>query len=255
MEKLNVCWISAGVSSFVAGYLAKDDIDKFIYIDIEDQHSDSLRFIHDCELILEKDVEVIRNEEYRCVDYVCRSQACISTPKGAPCTKILKKRVRKQWEQMHTEYDITYFWGFDSDEQNRADRIIESMPQFSHRFPLIEKRLTKADAHGVLKELGIKRPAMYDLGYNNNNCVGCVKGGKGYWNKIRVDFPEVFLSRSKLERDIGRSIIRDRGKMIFLDELDPHAGRMSDEIMDDCGIYCQLAIDERGDFLAASLQK
>ncbi len=37
---------------------------------------------------------------------------------------------------------------------------------------------------------------MYDLGYPNNNCIGCVKGGMGYWNKIRKDFPEVFQKRA-----------------------------------------------------------
>ena len=31
-KKLKVCWISAGVSSFIAGYLSRDTIDKFIYI-------------------------------------------------------------------------------------------------------------------------------------------------------------------------------------------------------------------------------
>lgn len=41
-KKLKVCWISAGVSSFMAGYLAKD-VDEFIYIDIENQHEDSKR--------------------------------------------------------------------------------------------------------------------------------------------------------------------------------------------------------------------
>ena len=25
--------------------------------------------------------------------------------------------------------------------------------------------------------MGIEIPVMYRLGYNNNNCVGCVKGG------------------------------------------------------------------------------
>ena len=34
-DKLTVCWLSAGVSSFVAGDLIKDEIDKFIYIDID----------------------------------------------------------------------------------------------------------------------------------------------------------------------------------------------------------------------------
>lgn len=80
---------------------------------------------------------------------------------------------------------------------------------------------------------------MYDMGYNNNNCIGCVKGGMGYWNKIRKDFPEVFAARAKLERDIGHSCING----VFLDELDPNRGRMSKEIMQDCGIMCYLAFE------------
>jgi len=78
---------------------------------------------------------------------------------------------------------------------------------------------------------------MYDLGYSNNNCVGCVKGGMGYWNKIRVDFPEVFENRAKLERLIGHSCI----KGVFLDELEPNRGRMSDEVLPECGIFCMMA--------------
>ena len=45
---MKVCWLSAGVSSFVAGYLA-ENVDHYIYIDIKDQHPDSMRFIKDCE--------------------------------------------------------------------------------------------------------------------------------------------------------------------------------------------------------------
>lgn len=75
---------------------------------------------------------------------------------------------------------------------------------------------------------------MYDLGYSNNNCVGCVKGGKGYWNRIRVDFPEVFERRAKEEREVGHSCI----KGVFLDELDPNAGRMEKEVMPVCGFDC-----------------
>ena len=83
---------------------------------------------------------------------------------------------------------------------------------------------------------------MYDLGYTNNNCIGCVKGGMGYWNKIRKEFPEVFSSRAKLERDIGHSCI----KGVFLDELDPNRGR-NDEVIPDCGIMCEIALHERKD--------
>ena len=58
---------------------------------------------------------------------------------------------------------------------------------------------------------------------------------KGYWNKIRVDFPEVFAARAAMERDIGASCINGT----FLDELDPEAGRTQKIIVDDCGILCE----------------
>lgn len=235
-KKLIVCWISAGVSSFIAGYLERDNIDKFIYIDIDDQHPDSMRFIKDCERVLGKEVEILKSP-YGSVENTARACGVFKVAAGfAPCTNWLKKRVRKEWEYEHREYDITYVWGMDLDEKHRADRLTETMFEFEHCFPLIERDLKKEDAHGMCERLGIKRPAMYDLGYNNNNCVGCIKGGMGYWNKIRIDFPEVFLSRAKLEREINNRILKE----CFLDELEPTRGRLSDEIPQDCSIFCML---------------
>lgn len=77
-------------------------------------------------------------------------------------------------------------------EVNRAIRFKEQYPDAKPIFPLIEKKLTKPECLYYLEQAGIKRPTMYTLGYGNNNCIGCVKGGKGYWNKIRRDFPEYF---------------------------------------------------------------
>lgn len=238
-KPLKVCWISAGVSSFIAGWLLRDSVDKYIYIDIDDQHPDSMRFIHDCEKALGKKVEILRSE-YGSVENVIRAMGCCNTPHGAPCTGILKKRVRKKWEYEHREYDITYVWGMDCTEKHRADRLKETMFEFNHEFPLIDRNITKQDCHAMLHQLCIKRPAMYDMGYNNNNCIGCAKGGMGYWNKIRVDFPEVFESRAKLERLIGNSFING----VYLDELEPGRGRMQDEISVECGIMCYLALEE-----------
>lgn len=236
-KQLKVCWISAGVSSFVAGYLERDTIDKFIYIDIEDQHSDSIRFIDDCEKVLGKKIERLESP-YKSVENAIRAAHMIGNANTGfyPCTNWLKKRIRKEWEYEHRAYNITYVWGFDCHEERRAKTLVETMFKFGHCFPLIERQLTKQDVHGICTELGVKRPVMYDLGYNNNNCVGCVKGGMGYWNKIRNDFPEVFESRSKLEREMGSSILKE----CYLDELDPKRGRMSDEIPIDCTIMCML---------------
>lgn len=142
-KKLKVCWISAGVSSFIAGYLAKDTIDKFIYIDIADQHPDSMRFIKDCEKALGNPIEILRSSEYGCVEDAARAAGIIRhAPSGfAPCTAWLKKRVRKQWELEHADYEITYVWGFDLDEKRRAENVVETMFEFQHEFSLIENSL------------------------------------------------------------------------------------------------------------------
>jgi len=231
---IKVCWFSAGVSSFVAALLSKPD--RIIYIDIDDQHPDSMRFVNDCENVLRQEIAILKSP-YGSVENVTKAMRYIGGTGGAPCTKILKRRVRKEWEAKQQE-PIIHVWGFDVTERERAERLFDSMPHAEHEFPLIDAMLTKSDAHGMCALKGIKRPEMYDLGYSNNNCVGCVKGGMGYWNKIRVDFPEVFTARAKLEREIGHSCING----IFLDELDPNAGRMSEEILPECGMFCEMAI-------------
>ena len=233
MER-KICWLSAGVSSFIAGWLVKETVTDWIYIDIEDQHPDSLRFIKDCEKVLGVEVQILRSEKYRNVEEVCRKFKFVNSPGGAPCTGQLKKAVRKKWEQQHLSDDLTYIWGFDRDEGRRAEHIRENFPEFKHEFPLIDRGLTKQDAHGMLAMLFVSKPVMYTMGYNNNNCIGCVKGGMWYWNKIRKDFPEVFAKRAKMERDIGMSCING----VFLDELDPNAGRRSEELDNECSLIC-----------------
>lgn len=241
MAGVKVCWFSTGISSFVACYLS-NDIDEIIYTHVPNQHPDSLRFLHDCEKLLGRKITILQSERYASVDDVIGKTRCINTPYGAPCTKFLKKEVRKKWEAQNFDHH-TYVWGYGLNEKRRADRLVNTMTDYDHEFPLIENGFTKEDCHALAKELGLKRPVMYDLGYPNNNCVGCVKGGMGYWNKIRVDFPEVFERRARQEREIGHSCI----KGVFLDELDPKRGRMDLEVMEDCGIACQLVLKDRED--------
>lgn len=243
MVSMKVVWISAGVSSFIAGYLVRNTVDKWIYIDVKDQHPDSIRFIKDCEKLIDAEIEILRSDRFEDVADVVRKTHMINSPHGAACTGMLKKAVRKAWENARYEEgisDLVYVWGMDAKEKRRAENIKQNFPEFGHEFPLIDRWLSKEDCHALADELGLKRPIMYDMGYSNNNCVGCLKGGMGYWNKIRVDFPDVFASRAALEREIGHSCING----VYLDELDPNAGRMSREIMEDCSIMCYLAKNE-----------
>lgn len=231
---LTVAWFSAGVSSAVATKLVIDQIDKIIYTHIDDQHPDTMRFVRECEQWFGKEVEILQSP-YRSVENACLGASYVNGPAGAACTRLLKRRVRQEWELDHPQ--LSYVWGMDFDEKHRADRLHETMPNQQHIFPLIERGFSKEVAHEILTASGIKRPVMYDLGYSNNNCIGCVKGGMGYWNKIRRDFPEVFEARAKLERTIGATCLKGK---IFLDELDPDRGRNEPPIVGDCGILCEV---------------
>lgn len=236
MKEKVVAWFSAGVSSAVAVKLAINKIDQIIYTHIKDQHNDTMRFIKDCEAWFGKPIDIIKST-YENVEDACKAMSFINSPKGAACTRVLKKRVRQEWESKNDFFCwFTYVWGLDTLEIKRRDNILDSMPNQKHIFPLIEHDITKEKAHQILNASGIKRPAMYDLGYHNNNCVGCVKGGKGYWNHIRKDFPEVFKARAEMERAIGASCINGT----FLDELNPEEGRHAPPIVEDCGITCEL---------------
>lgn len=234
MAGMKVCWFSTGIPSFIACYLAKD-VDEIIYTHVSNQHPDSIRFLHDCERLLGRKITILQSESYQSVDDVIERKRCINTIYGAACTTELKMNVRRKWEREHPGHHI-YVWGFDMNEYKRAEQIERTMSAYEHEFPLIDNFFSKGDCHALAEQLGLKRPEMYNLGYQNNNCIGCVKGGMGYWNKIRQDFPDVFARRARQERKIGHSCING----IFLDELEPTRGRMSEEVLPDCGIGCYL---------------
>jgi len=231
-----VSWFSAGVSSAVATKYALEKYDevKIIYTHIEDQHPDTMRFISDCENWFGQKIE-INQSPLKSVENACVQSGFVNSPYGAACTRLLKKRVRNEWELDNGKNHI-YVWGLDFNEQGRAERICESMPESDHVFPLLRNSLDKKNVHGMIEKAKIKRPEMYDLGYPNNNCIGCVKGGMGYWNKIRTDFPEVFKARCEMERKIGGKIFKD----FYLDELKEDRGNKQKIIVPDCGLMCEI---------------
>jgi len=245
-KSLTVGWYSAGVSSAVALKLVLPDVDVLIYQHMYDQHPDTERFMRDCE---EWYGRVILTEVCPggSVETVCRKARYISGPGGAACTGRLKVKPRLDWEKgKWAGTKLRYIWGFDAGESYREGRIRETIPNAEHVFPLIERGLTKANAHWMLQEAGLRRPAMYDEGFPNNNCLGCIKAGMGYWNLIRERYPKVFAARSRMERDIGASCVNG----VYLDELDPDRGRIPTPIEPVRTPMCDQAMSEPpwGDF-------
>lgn len=235
-----VSWFSAGAASAVATKLALSDYGSDVviaYADLGDsEHPDNQRFISDCEAWFGHEVVRLKSKKYRDIWQVFEERRFLVSPDGALCTTELKKKVRQDFEQPD---DLQVFgYTVDKKDSDRADRFRKQNPEVTLLTPLIDRGLTKADCLGLVQQAGIQLPAMYLLGFSNNNCIGCVKGGMGYWNKIRRHFPERFNRMAKLERDIGHSLLHDEAGPVWLDELDPDRGRYSDEPDIECSLMC-----------------
>lgn len=236
-----VAWFSAGAASAVAAKLTlvQHGCDAVVvYIDTGSEHPDNARFIADCERWFRQPVRRLKSERYRDTWQLWEERRFLIGPRGALCTAELKKVPRFDFQQPD---DIQVF-GYTVEEQARADQFRRQNFDVRLSTPLIHAGLTKADCLAMIDRAGIEVPAMYRLGFQNNNCIGCVKGGMGYWNHIRRHFPETFDRMSKLERQIGHSVCSERdGTPIWLDELAPDRGDVVSEPAFECSIFCHLA--------------
>lgn len=245
-KEFTLGWWSAGVTSAVACKMALEMYEnvELYYIHIDSAHEDNARFKRECEEWYGCKINTLKSSEFKDQFDVIEKTGTVNTPWGAPCTKRLKKDVRFDFEKNHQialsndKVVSNQIWGFEFDKRqiNRAIRFGQQYPDTHPLFPLIEKGIDKEMCAGMILNAGIDLPMMYRLGYSNNNCIGCVKGGMGYWNKIRVDFPKHFDRMANLERKMGRSCINGT----FLDELNPKSGRASKIIMPSCGVICEV---------------
>jgi len=244
MSNRIVSWFSCGAASAVATKLMLQEEDPVIiaYCYVKEEHDDNMRFLHDCEKWFGQEVLILKNEKYKGSCHEVFKKQFFNTPHGSPCTRELKQKVRLNFQQPN---DIIVF-GYTAEEEERLNTFIDRNPEVPVRAPLVEQGITKEDVLAMIERADIELPVMYKLGYEHNNCVGCVKGGMGYWNKIRVDFPNEFKAYAELERERGYTILKDRNGPIYLDELDPKRGRMSDEPKIQCGILCEAAIKSYG---------
>lgn len=237
---MKIGWFSCGVTSAVACKLAldkygKDNVELY-YMVIDSAHKDNERFIDDCEKWYGKQIIRKRSPKYLDQFDVIERTKYINGPSGARCTLELKKNVRYAIEK-DIDYDGQIFgFEFSKKEVNRAIRFAQQYPQAKPLYPLIDRQMTKKQCAELLLRNGIDLPEMYKLGFHNNNCIGCVKGGKGYWNHIRKHFPDQYERMSELEQKLGNSCIKGK----FLKDLTPNEGRHEPPIVPDCGTFCEI---------------
>ena len=244
--KTIVVWFSCGAASAVAAkrtieLYGKTHIVKIVNNPIAEEDKDNRRFLRDIEKWIGQSIEIATNSNYPdcSIKTVFDRRKYMSGVLGAPCTAELKKAARREWEAMNPHDYIVL--GFTADEKKRHDRFI--LTERSNVLPvLIDAGITKQDCFRIVKSEGIKLPAIYDRGYPNANCIGCVKAtSPTYWNLVRKQDNAVFLDRAEQSRLIGAKLARYQGKRIYLNELPEDAtGRSLKSMNIDCGIFCEI---------------
>lgn len=233
-------WFSCGVASAVAAKITLDNYSdvRILNTPIAEEDADNLRFLGDVEAWLGVKIERIVHPRWpnSSAQELWKHYGFMSNMHGAECTRTLKKGARQHWEKSNkVDWHVL---GFTADEAARAKRFKET--ERDNLLPvLVERGITKTQCFDIIAKAGIKRPRIYDLGYPNANCIGCVKAtSPTYWNLVREKHPEVFDERSKLSREIGCRLVRVKNKRIFLDELKTtDKGRKMKSW--DCGIFCE----------------
>lgn len=243
MDKKTIAvWFSCGAASAVAAKKAIELYGKthnilLVNNPIKEEHEDNVRFKNDIQEYLQHEIIEAKNKDYpnASIVEIFDKRKYMSGIQGAPCTRVLKKEARYQFELSH-EIDF-HVLGFTIDEWRRQKTFNES--ERGNTLPvLVQNLITKQDCFKILKKDNVKLPAAYSLGLPNANCLGCVKSSSPtYWNLIRIIAPIVFDQRCEQSRRLGVRLVKLHGKRIFLDELKPtdKGGKIQSW---ECGIFC-----------------
>lgn len=241
-KKTIVVWFSCGAASAVAAKMAVEKYGRthdvrIVNNPIKEEHPDNLRFKADVAKWIGRPIEEATNKDFpnASIVEVFEKRKYMSGVDGAPCTSLLKKEARYQYElRVNIDFHVL---GFTVDEIHRHERFVKR--ERSNVIPvLIEAGVTKGRCFEILIEAGIRLPQSYIDGMPNANCKGCVKSDSPtYWNLVRVLYPDDYSERCTQSRRIGCKLVKVKGERIFLDELKPtdKGGKLKTF---ECGIFC-----------------
>lgn len=236
-----VCWFSAGAASAVATKLVLRDVPAAVvaYCETGAEHPDNDRFVADCALWFGVPVQRLRSDRYADTWDVWEKRRYLAGIDGALCTVEMKVAPRLAW-QMPTDMHV-FGYTADANDIARANRLRETYFEMKIGTPLIDRGITKAACLEMVRRAGIDLPPMYAMGFQNNNCIPCVKAtSPSYWALIRERFPAEFERMSKLSRDLDVRLCRIDGERRFIDEI-PADWPTTDPIQPACDFLCHIA--------------
>lgn len=235
-DRRTISWFSCGAASAVATKLTPYALP--VYCGTRSEHPDNERFLLDCEAWFSRPVTILYGS-WADTWEVWETRRYLAGISGAPCTVALKVEPRLGFQRP----DDIHVFGYTADgpDADRAKRLRDTYPELTIETPLIDRGLTKAACLDMVQRAGIKLPAMYALGFQNNNCIPCVKAtSPAYWALVRKQFPGKFARMATLARELDVRLCRIDGERAFIDEI-PADHPTTDPIQPSCDFLCHIA--------------
>ena len=237
MTRRIISWFSCGAASAVATKLMPTAIPA--YCETGAEHPDNMRFLTDCEAWFKRPVERLKSDTYADTWDVWERTRWLAGINGARCTIELKVAPRLAWQQP----DDIHVFGYTADgpDSDRAARLRSNYPELSIVTPLIDRGITKAACLDMVQRAGIRLPPLYAMGFQNNNCLPCVKAtSPAYWALVRQHFPGKFDRMAKLSRELDVRLCRINDVRSFIDEISEDQ-ETTNPLVPSCDFLCHIA--------------
>lgn len=234
-------WFSRGAASAIAWQLMRRENPDCIAVHCATnaEHPDSDRFEADWCRVMNDTVTTLQSDEYADTWDVWERTRWLAGINGARCTGELKVAPRLAFQRPGDVHVFGYT--ADSADVKRAERLRENFFELDIRTPLIDAGLTKENVLAMVERQGVRLPEMYRLGFQNNNCIPCVKAtSPDYWALVRKTHPEEFERMAKLSRDLGVKLCRIKDERRFIDEI-PADWPTTNPIVPACDFLCQIS--------------
>ncbi|HYO08284.1 MAG TPA: hypothetical protein VER17_04885, partial [Tepidisphaeraceae bacterium] len=152
---------SCGAASAVAlkvavlKYGAEAEVEAIYCAGVErDEHPDNARFLADVERWVGRPVKKLYHPKYSGVDDVFLATRFVVGPRGAACTRVLKREVREAYQRP----DDRHVLGLTADEGKRIAAFAARNPAVECVWLLAAAGITKADCYRILTAAGIELP-------------------------------------------------------------------------------------------------
>lgn len=143
---------------------------------------------------------------------VFEAERLLGSSRFDPCSRVLKRELCDRWLREHCDPASTCCYvGIDWSESHRFDagdgrglRPRRAADGWTYAAPLLDAPyLTKPEMLRLVESRGIRRPRLYKLGFEHNNCGGvCCKAGIGQYARLLRWLPERYRQAEALEAQL-----------------------------------------------------